>query len=130
MLGITTQWWVIVLGTLINVAFGVLLAFGGRRYWRYQKVAFAFAGLGQLLVGWRPRVAVVALSAIAVYSYFVLSFAAVFDWPQWVLNTSAFSLYGSPMTKVDWGGIATLIAVGVASTAAALVAMRRRDVGA
>jgi amino acid transporter len=43
-LGITTQWWVIVLGTLINVAFGVLLAFGGRRYWRYQKVAFAFAG--------------------------------------------------------------------------------------
>jgi amino acid transporter len=43
-LGITTQWWVIGLGTLINVAFGVLLAFGGRRYWRYQKVAFAFAG--------------------------------------------------------------------------------------
>src|SRR3954453_15594456 len=43
-LGITTQWWVIVLGTLINVAFGLLLVFGGRRYWRYQKVAFAFAG--------------------------------------------------------------------------------------
>jgi amino acid transporter len=43
-LGITTQWWVIALGTVINVAFGVLLAFGGRRYWRYQKVAFAFAG--------------------------------------------------------------------------------------
>jgi amino acid transporter len=43
-LGITTQWWVIGLGTLINVAFGVLLAFGGRRYWRYQKVAFSFAG--------------------------------------------------------------------------------------
>lgn len=43
-LGITTQWWVIVFGTLVNVAFGALLALGGRRYWRYQKVAFAFAG--------------------------------------------------------------------------------------
>jgi amino acid transporter len=43
-LGITTQWWVIVFGTVINVAFGALLAFGARRYWRYQKVAFAFAG--------------------------------------------------------------------------------------
>src|SRR3954454_10034984 len=41
---IITQWWVIVVGTLINVAFGLLLVFGGRRYWRYQKVAFAFAG--------------------------------------------------------------------------------------
>jgi amino acid transporter len=43
-LGITTQWWVIVFGTLINVAFGALLIFGGRRYWRWQKFAFLFAG--------------------------------------------------------------------------------------
>jgi amino acid transporter len=43
-LGITAQWWVIVFGTLINVGFGALLIFGGRRYWRWQKVAFLFAG--------------------------------------------------------------------------------------
>jgi amino acid transporter len=49
-LGLEAQWWVIGLGTLINLAFGALLAFGGRRYWRYQKVAFAFAGGSILLV--------------------------------------------------------------------------------
>jgi amino acid transporter len=43
-LGIQTQWWVLVAGTVINVAFGLLLALGGRRYWRYQRGAFAFAG--------------------------------------------------------------------------------------
>jgi amino acid transporter len=44
LLGMNAQWWVIGLGTLINVAFGLLLIYGGRRYWRYQKFAFAFAG--------------------------------------------------------------------------------------
>jgi amino acid transporter len=48
-LGIQTQWWVIVAGTVINVAFGLLLALGGRRYWRYQRGAFAFAG-GAILI--------------------------------------------------------------------------------
>jgi hypothetical protein len=33
------------------------------------------------------------------------------------------------MTKDNWGGIATLLAVGIAATAAALVSVRRRDVG-
>lgn len=40
---------VFILGSLINVAFGVLLIFGGQSYWRYQKVAFAFAG-GSILI--------------------------------------------------------------------------------
>jgi hypothetical protein len=33
------------------------------------------------------------------------------------------------MSKDDWGGIATLVAIGLAGTAVAIVAMRRRDVG-
>lgn len=93
-------------------------------------VVFAFAGLGQLLVGWRPRVALIGLAAIAVYSYFVLEFAALFDWPQWVANTSVFALYGTPMTKVEWTGIVTLLAIGIFGTTGAIVTMRRRDVGA
>ena len=40
---------VLILGTLINVAFGVLLIFGGQGYWRWQKLAFAFAG-GSILI--------------------------------------------------------------------------------
>jgi amino acid transporter len=49
-LGVTTSWNVIFIGTLINVAFGALLIFGGQGYWRWQKFAFLFAG-GSILLG-------------------------------------------------------------------------------
>ena len=92
-------------------------------------VVFAFGAVGHALVGWRPRVAVVLMAAVAVISYFVEQFAPVFDAPDWVARTSFFTLYGTPMTSVDWGGAATLVGIGVAGTAAALVSMQRRDVG-
>ena len=43
-LGITTQWWVILFGALINVGFAALLILGGQSFWRWQKVFFLFAG--------------------------------------------------------------------------------------
>ena len=43
-LGITTQWWVLIIGTLINIGFAVLLILGGQSFWRWQKVFFLFAG--------------------------------------------------------------------------------------
>ena len=92
-------------------------------------VAYAFSGIGHALVGWRPRVAVAILGALAVVGYFTQQFAPIFQWPEWTTNLSLFALYGTPMSKDDWGGIATLIAIGVAGTAVAIVAMRRRDVG-
>jgi ABC-2 type transport system permease protein len=92
-------------------------------------VAFAIAGVGHALVGWRPRAAVVLLSAVTVASYFIQQFAPLFGWPDWIRHLSFFELYGTPMTKVDWGGIAALVATGIAGTLAALATMRRRDVG-
>jgi ABC-2 type transport system permease protein len=92
-------------------------------------VAFAFAGIGHALVGWRPRVAVVALGAVAVVGYFAQQFTPLFQWPEWVNNLSLYALYGTPMSKDDWAGIATLIAIGIAGTALAVAVMRRRDVG-
>ncbi len=92
-------------------------------------VAYAFAGIGHALVGWRPRVAVLALGALAVVGYFAQQFTPLFQWPDWVNNISVYALYGTPMSKDDWTGIATLIAIGLAGTAVALVVMRRRDVG-
>jgi amino acid transporter len=47
--GLTTQWWVIIIGTIINIGFGALLIFGGQGYWRWQKFAFFFAG-GSILL--------------------------------------------------------------------------------
>jgi ABC-2 type transport system permease protein len=92
-------------------------------------VAYAFAGVGHALVGWRPRVAVVILGTLAVVGYFAQQFTPLFQWPDWVNNISLYALYGTPMSKDDWGGIATLVAIGIAGTAVALAAMRRRDVG-
>src|SRR6202171_4727031 len=48
-LGITTQWYVLLFGTAINVAFGALLLFGNRSYWRVQRFLFLFAG-GSILI--------------------------------------------------------------------------------
>lgn len=48
-LGITTQWWVILIGALINIGFAVLLIMGGRSFWRWQKAFFLVAGLSILL---------------------------------------------------------------------------------
>ena len=92
-------------------------------------VAYAFAGIGHALVGWRPRVAVVILGTVAVVGYFAQQFTPLFQWPDWVNSISLYVLYGTPMSKDDWGGIATLVAIGIAGTAVALAAMRRRDVG-
>jgi ABC-2 type transport system permease protein len=92
-------------------------------------VAYAFSGIGHALVGWRPRIAVVILGALAVVGYFAQQFGPLFQWPDWVNNISLYALYGRPMSKDDWGGVATLIAIGTAGTAVALVVMRRRDVG-
>lgn len=92
-------------------------------------VAYAFAGVGHALVGWRPRLAVVALGTVAAVSYLVQQFAPLFDWPDWARSLSLYALYGTPLSHDDWLGIATLIAIGTAGTAVALLVMRRRDVG-
>jgi putative exporter of polyketide antibiotics len=72
---------------------------------------------------------VVILGALAVVGYFAQQLGPLFQWPDWVKNISLYALYGMPMSKDEWSGIATLLVIGTAGTAVALVAMRRRDVG-
>ena len=93
-------------------------------------IPFAFGSIGQFLAASRPRIAVVALSAVAVFSYFVQQFVPLFGLPDWVANLSLYTLYGMPMSgEIRWGGVAGLIGVGAVATAASLVALRRRDIG-
>jgi amino acid transporter len=47
--GITTEWWVLVLGTVINVLFAVMLIRGARSFWRLQGVLFLVAGLALVI---------------------------------------------------------------------------------
>jgi amino acid transporter len=49
-LGITTQWWVIVFGILLTFSFAALLIYGSQSYWRVQKWLFGVAGASILLV--------------------------------------------------------------------------------
>ena len=93
-------------------------------------VVFALGAVGHFAASWRPRVAVIALSAVAVWSYFIQQFAPLFDWPDAVKNTSLYALYGTPMTDVNWSGIAALVGIGIVGTMASLRAMQTRDIGA
>jgi len=94
-------------------------------------IPFAFGSIGQFVSASRPRIAVVALSAVAVLSYFVQQFVPLFDLPDWVANLSLYTLFGTPMSgDIKWGGVAGLVGIGTVATAASLIALRRRDVGA
>lgn len=92
-------------------------------------VAFALGGIGHALVGWRPRLAVALLGIVTAISYFTQQFAPIFGWPDWVKRTSVFALYGTPLSRDDWSGIATLIGMGLLGTVLAVVTMGRRDLG-
>ena len=94
-------------------------------------IPFAFGSIGQFISAARPRIALAALSAVAVFSYFVEQFVPLFGWPDWVANLSLYNLYGMPMSgEVEWAGVAALVGIGAAATIASMSALRRRDVGA
>lgn len=93
-------------------------------------VPFAFGAIGAALVGYRPRIAVPVLAAVAVASWFSEQFAPIFDLPEWATQLSLFALYGTPLsTGVEWGGLAALTVIGAAGTGLSVLTMRRRDVG-
>ncbi|MEO8633206.1 MAG: hypothetical protein ABI466_07585 [Chloroflexota bacterium] len=93
-------------------------------------VVFALGAAGHLVAAWRPRVAVVALSALAIWSYFLQQLAPLFGWPDVVKNSSLYALYGMPMISVNWAGITTLVGIGIVGTVLTLRAVQTRDVGA
>jgi ABC-2 type transport system permease protein len=93
-------------------------------------VIFALGAVGHLIAAWRPRVAVIAISAVAVWSYFLQQLAPFFGWPDVVKNASLYTLYGTPMSDLNWAGTGTLVGIGIVGTVSSLRAMQRRDVGA
>ena len=93
--------------------------------------ALTFAGLGALLAGWRPRVAVVVLSTVTAISYLLYELGPLFKWPTWADNLSVFQLYGTPLiTPVFVGGLIAMIAIVVVGFGSAGVVLARRDIAA
>jgi ABC-2 type transport system permease protein len=85
-------------------------------------------GVGTLLFGLVPRLAVPLL-----YGYVLWSFAAELigtgiTTNHWVLDTSVLTHVGpAPAADVDWAVIAALVTLGALFTAAGVAAFRRRD---
>ena len=94
-------------------------------------LATAFGGLGAVLLARVPRLATLVLGALAVWSYFISQLGPVFRAPDWLMRTSLFELFGTPLTgaQVRWGGEVALVALASVGFALAAVLMRRRDVG-
>ena len=85
-------------------------------------VAFALGGVGEALVGWRPRLAIVLLGIITGLSYFIQQFAPIFRWPDWTLRLSIFTLYvvgfASAGVGVGEGPVGTSVGLGWADSKA------------
>ncbi|MBM4420172.1 MAG: hypothetical protein FJ034_01015 [Chloroflexi bacterium] len=93
-------------------------------------LAGSFGALGALAASRWPRLAIAALSVVALWSYLVPQVGPLVDVPDWLIRTSLFDLYGTPLlTGVRWGGELALIGITVGGFALAALAMRRRDVG-
>mgnify|MGYP001244695182 CR=1 FL=1 len=91
-------------------------------------VALSFGAVGAALVGYRPRVAVVALSTLALLSYLDPYFAPVFKAPAWVVKLSVFNLYGRPLADGPyWPGLVAMAVIMLVGFAGALAAMSRHD---
>jgi ABC-2 type transport system permease protein len=85
-------------------------------------------GVGCLVFGLRPRLAIGATYGLVVWSFVVETVAAVFDSNHWLRDTSPF-LHMSPAPAADpnWVAAGWLVALGLAAGTVGLVAFRRRD---
>ncbi|HEY1456572.1 MAG TPA: ABC transporter permease subunit [Candidatus Dormibacteraeota bacterium] len=89
-----------------------------------------FAGLGSLLAAWIPRAAVGLLGGIAFASYLADQVGALFKWPSWVQDLSAFRLFGTPLSDgIDRQGLALMVLIAIVGFGSSILAMERRDVG-
>jgi ABC-2 type transport system permease protein len=89
----------------------------------------AFGALGAALASKVPRAAIGSLAAVAFASYLITIAGPLLKWPDWVMNLSAFSLYGMPLTQgVYRTGLWILLAITASSFIVAIGLMRVRDV--
>ncbi len=103
----------------LTVASLVLIPFG-----------LSFAAIGAVLASRAPRATIGVLALFTFVSFLVNQLGPVLRWPDWALNLSVFSLYGTPLTSgVDWTGLWIMSAITIVGFSVATLLMQRRDVG-
>lgn len=85
-------------------------------------------GLGTLLLGLVPRLAVPVLYAVVLWSFLVEIVGTSLTTNHWLLDTAVLSHIGPvPASGLRWSAIAWLIGLGAAAAAAGVAAFDRRD---
>ena len=93
--------------------------------------ALVFAGAGSLLAAWNPRAAVGLLGAFAFASYLDTELGTIYKFPVWLLDLSAFKLFGTPLLNgVNGRNLALMLLLALAGIGSSILAIQRRDVGA
>jgi len=139
-LGLLAAGAVIALANVVGVMVGAAISGVSLDVWRVVlasaltlPVALAFGAVGAVMAAIRPRVAMSVLIAVLAVSYLIpLMGVPLFhkEPPEWFLQLSVFSLYGSPLLEgVYWRGLTILLGAAAVGFAVALVAMQRREVG-
>jgi len=116
-----------------SLAAGISLDGAGvvRATWLLVPFGLSFAAIGAVASVWWPRASVGALGIIVLLSYLLSELGPLLGWPDWVVNLSAFQLYGTPaLSAVSWSGVATMLVIVVAGFGASAALMERREVTA
>ena len=93
--------------------------------------ALFLLGLGTLLYGLLPRLAVPVLYALVLWSFLVEITGSSLTSNHWLIDTALLSHLGAvPATGVDWTAVGWLTGLGVICALAGLAAFRRRDLAA
>ena len=88
-------------------------------------------GLGTLLYGLAPRLAVPILYTVVLWSFLVEIIGSSITSSHWLLDTALLSHLGPvPATGVNWTAVTWLTGLGVICALAGLAAFRRRDLAA
>ncbi|MEU4498569.1 ABC transporter permease subunit [Streptomyces sp. NPDC023998] len=88
-------------------------------------------GVGTLLYGLAPRLAVPILYGLVLWSFVIEIIGASITTNHWLLDTAVLSHLGPvPATSLDWTAIAWLTGLGVIAALVGLAAFERRDLAA
>jgi ABC-2 type transport system permease protein len=93
--------------------------------------ALLVLGLGTLLLGVAPRVAMPLLYALVLWSFLIEIVGTSITSRQWLLDTALLTHVGPvPAASPDWPAMAILTGLGLIAALAGLATFARRDLAA
>jgi ABC-2 type transport system permease protein len=85
-------------------------------------------GVGILLYGLVPRLAVPALNVLIAWSFLVQLVGPTLTTNRWLIDTAVLShIRPAPAAAPDWGSLGWMTGMAVVATAVGFAAFRRRD---